>query len=640
MDLVVKLTAQGGPLWNVWLAAHVERRLKRNEQLATDVRAAMAIMLENIGSLPLRCIGHLMLGASRILRTQAIALEEEAAEVHSQLKLSLAAGPGLRSVAGRREAAVTLRLPTPDEGMFYLGDGGDDLMMLEEPDFQEASLEASLLQGRRHVAPIELITLCPDHAVVPELPRLFGLEDPMEGEAFGAPSQEDQEAMEALSQATGSPTKRLKTDHNKTPSPEDVPPPLDFLLGAESGQRDALSPQLQGQDDLITPTPKKVARTINFDAPDDERFGADGRSPILARLFDLSPPKVEHPGTSKAAAAALAPLALVDPGHESAPPAKKPRTKKPRSWMDEQTQIPTSVYHNVDPITPGIKFEYGIFLPHRSIRLGMTTTFSDICELLEDTLRMAPAVAAKKRLARAAAALEEKEDAAAEGTREGASPASSSYATSARSRQGTPAAAAAFPGFVSTRSSPLPAFEYSSTGERFQKSPAGEPFVPMEVDEPPAPEEVIAPSPVRSQMSASRGGPSPMPNAIVMASPHAVSPFQGSGSARGWQPSPSLSVKNEVKLERFEEDRSAFAVIAAKQVLEIKQGLEHEPEDKEISFLDLCSNGSAEAGARRFLSLLTLHMDGVLELNQDEPYGDIQIRKGPDWDEWGAVRYQ
>jgi len=143
--------------------------------------------------------------------------------------------------------------------------------------------------------------------------------------------------------------------------------------------------------------------------------------------------------------------------------------------------------------------------------------------------------------------------------------------------------------------------------------------------------------------ASSRGkgrAPTP-PQQLVMASPYQG--FAGAASAQGSPAAPSLRLspcKKEVKVETEQDSEMAYAVTAGKQAWEIRHGLGDDFAEQELSFFELCNNGTAEAGARRFLSLLTLHMDGVVGLSQDEPFGDIHITRGHDWDAWGAVRYQ
>ncbi|CAK9032593.1 Hypothetical protein (Fragment) [Durusdinium trenchii] len=64
-----------------------------------------------------------------------------------------------------------------------------------------------------------------------------------------------------------------------------------------------------------------------------------------------------------------------------------PRRKRRRRsiWLDEKsTQIPQKVYEDTSKITRANPCEYGIFLPHQSYHIGLTTVFGDICPLLCD----------------------------------------------------------------------------------------------------------------------------------------------------------------------------------------------------------------------------------------------------------------
>lgn len=56
------------------------------------------------------------------------------------------------------------------------------------------------------------------------------------------------------------------------------------------------------------------------------------------------------------------------------------------------------------------------------------------------------------------------------------------------------------------------------------------------------------------------------------------------------------------------------------------------------SFFLMCEqdHDDAEAAARRFLKLLSLHSEGVLLVTQLEPYGDISLHRGPKWHDWEA----
>lgn len=80
--------------------------------------------------------------------------------------------------------------------------------------------------------------------------------------------------------------------------------------------------------------------------------------------------------------------------------------------------------------------------------------------------------------------------------------------------------------------------------------------------------------------------------------------------------------------ERIEVDLNK---VSAKQGRELRASLH---EDNALSFLGLCAACTAEAAACRFVDLLSLHMNGVVSLEQAKPYGDISIARGDEWKEW------
>jgi hypothetical protein len=56
-------------------------------------------------------------------------------------------------------------------------------------------------------------------------------------------------------------------------------------------------------------------------------------------------------------------------------------------------------------------------------------------------------------------------------------------------------------------------------------------------------------------------------------------------------------------------------------------------QDEVVSFLGLARAppGDADLAARRFLNLLSMHMDGQVTLDQTDAYGDISVHRGPQW---------
>jgi len=739
MDFV-SLIGPGGVLWKAWVAAHWDRRLKRHDYMTADVKATTGLVLERLRETPLRCVGHIMLGICRILRWQASALEEEADEVRNALLTSLASGPGLAKVAAVSASAVTLRHQTGEAPSLDLGVGAGSLDMLMEPELPALEVEASLQEGRRHVAPLELITLSPGTPRrPPELPSFRDSEG--FGEGFGAASAEDYAAMAAVGEAA------LQLPAGNSPASPDKgatdeePPALDFLLGASPGAPGApdfdggsldcggdvvmggldddaamaaiaadaadvasmeLPPSAEDVDDAaeertggetaeekeedqelalvqgeaVTPTSKRVVRALEFDTPKlppPENRGPGPRQNLLARLMELSPPRPDAPPRNGAG------LVAVD--EQPMLPAKK-RRRKQVQWLDEQTVISERAYHDTGSITRATPLEYGIFLPHRNHQVGLTTTLSDLCPMLCEPLQRAAVIGEKRRRARA----EEAAAMAAAATSQGPNPGSAAASTSSRS----PAARAEPEDVTPSRSSRPRAQEPedgaaatdaedsslqlllaspglpSPTRKRGAASPEGEATDadaerPEEdlgteaeegtgedrsqrYEEPDAMDvdaefgggsSPLPPAPASPPASVARGEEGlqvvscpPLAAERVPEAPRAVQQGDSGGSFR-----PDLR-RVQVKLEA-EENLDSVAV-SAEQARQLREALAPEGEAASVSFLGLCDTTSlscAEA-ARRFVDLLALHMEGAVSLDQEEPYGDISVGKGPDWHAW------
>jgi hypothetical protein len=91
------------------------------------------------------------------------------------------------------------------------------------------------------------------------------------------------------------------------------------------------------------------------------------------------------------------------------------------------------------------------------------------------------------------------------------------------------------------------------------------------------------------------------------------------------------------KLLAIQDAGDDLAAVAAGQERQLRQALVAGP-DVGVSFLDLCDGppGGAEAGARRFFNLLSLHMEGVVSVSQADPYGDISVGRGSTFDAWAT----
>jgi len=586
----VHLVAPQGPLWRAWVAAHWERRLKRQDYQAADVQELTAFIHEKLQSIPFRYVGYLLLGLCRILRWKFLFFEEQADDIRSAVVRS--EHVGLPVVAPVPDSAVTLgRISRQEPWDLFatLFPQEDGLSLLYEPELAPLeAIEASLLEGRRHTAPLDLITLAPASPALP----------PEKSEdAFGAPSQEDVAAMEALSQAA-SPAEppELPADRGEAPAaewlrarlprlprlprPEAVriaplqplmPPPTPLPLRIELPSIKVPTPATEGGAQLSTP--QRLVRILDFDTPvlgpeewPPRLVPSKVLLPDLLHLIEPSPAQfaevpeeLPHPADEvglppfahvpeaeevPAAEEVEPPSAEGRPVDEEVRPIKRRRRAVP--WLDHETTIPKEVYNDTSRISLRSMYDYTIFLPHQSPQVGMTTTFGDLNRILIEPLQEARAVCERRRRARATLMQPDS---------------GSGYVPSPA---GIGAECPSAP--VSSRPSPeasLP-FEVGLTPlERPVVSQEEIPEVPPQLQ----PEEI--PSAVPSEVPEHPTGPP-----------------------------------------------------AREEVVELL------PAQETVSFFDLCGEppGDAEAAARRFMGLLSLYMDGAVDLHQVEPYGDITIR--------------
>jgi len=195
-----------GTLWKAWVAAHWERRLKRQDYLSADIQGSVTFARERIQDIPLRCLGELLVGFCRLLLRRALLFDDKAEEV--RLCLQTSREMPLPVVAAMPEAALTLKRPRgANWDLMPIGDisadGDLDMILepvpLEDPDVLDELLEA----GRRHTLPEECITLPPAAASPPrssDSPSREGPDIDMGDLAFDAPTPHDRAELEALRQ--------------------------------------------------------------------------------------------------------------------------------------------------------------------------------------------------------------------------------------------------------------------------------------------------------------------------------------------------------------------------------------------------------------------------------------------------------
>lgn len=86
------ILARKGPLGKIWLAAHFDKKLTRNQIFATDISSSVESVLNPTSPLALRVSGHLMLGIVRIYSRKVSYLMTECKE--AIWKINLAFRPG------------------------------------------------------------------------------------------------------------------------------------------------------------------------------------------------------------------------------------------------------------------------------------------------------------------------------------------------------------------------------------------------------------------------------------------------------------------------------------------------------------------------------------------------------------------
>lgn len=754
MDFV-SLVTQGGLLWKAWVACHYERRLKRQDYLNADVKGLCNFIMDNIGSIPLRCLGHLMLGILRLLLRQAGDLETKADEVRTALFFSLSTGPGLPTVPTVSAASVTLRHPL---GAVPVLDFGDvpGLDMLMEPELPDLEVEASLEEGRRHVAPLETITLSSGPTAEP----IVEIDD------FGAPSPEDQRSMAAVGQTALQmvhAATQVQPVQDEPPAPvaalsmqvethEEVPegiephadmqivpkpseadlPPMDFLLGASSP---GLSPPrlsqsfLEGDSDALggALAAEKAADEAEGFAREAEA-AADEVSAILQSMKEFSdlPPldfllrAAPEVSTSEAAMQmkmllepqketedveemledlddldvpmeAEGPSDIIEaPEAPEAPEGRElqpqeemqivPRRKRRRRsiWFDEEhkTAIPLERYEDTSKITRAEPCEYGIFLPHQSYHIRFTTAFGDLCPVLCDPLRRAADVGARQRIARIEEARETEAPspprvplelaseevagesaviAAAEGEvqasldlaadsaaetevvvrplEEGAEEGTADPSLAEMPEEGAEQASQD-PADMEVRSECLHEGELSPQLSAAVEDPA---FSAAEEHSMADPSSAVVPldvAPTVSEVDASVTQKVEIPpeeNSLVPVT--LPPPKRQAQEKQGGSVVPVNVIPPQVQVKEEDEHIEVDSnKVSAKQGRELRASLQ---EDNAMSFFGLCAACcTPEAAACRFVDLLSLHMNGVLSLEQGKPYGDIAITRGVDWEEW------
>lgn len=130
------ILARKGPLGKIWLAAHFDKKLTKNQIFSTDISSAVESVLNPSSPLALRVSGHLMLGIVRIYSRKVKYLMSDCTE--AMWKIKLAFRPGNVDIDPNVATALNI-----DDARFF----GNISMENEFPDLENTAFPQFLLSG-------------------------------------------------------------------------------------------------------------------------------------------------------------------------------------------------------------------------------------------------------------------------------------------------------------------------------------------------------------------------------------------------------------------------------------------------------------------------------------------------------------
>lgn len=438
---LAKLIAPNGIWGKVWLAAHWERKLKKQDYQEIDLRSLLATISAKRSLVSLRATGHLLVGACKIYCKQSAFLEEEADEVRAGLMMAFSrpteepeveisgrireVRPGALTpiladdqalLGGKKHIARLEDITLKNQGKEDAGSivASDDLFgALSQTELQEVmravrrkvvpkgafeELE-SAATGEHHdfdTLPLVALSDQPKAAAEPEEPAVgedvmpLDMELALEDEAPAAPAaaaeastspvpyaQEEVIDIDDLNQVAGQAAVQLVPLSNLAVARQLI------MLGEEEQQAVLGFFQAQRREEiqtLLDQAPDSLA--VAGDAGDGGYGGFPGDAmPVSHAYFE---------GT-------LAPFERPTDGDGSV--RKKRRTQ---FVADELPEIPKETYRGYmndrDKITRKGDLDYHLMLPHYSPHLpNFTTTFTDMCKTLCEGILWGSEVAEKRR---------------------------------------------------------------------------------------------------------------------------------------------------------------------------------------------------------------------------------------------------
>lgn len=417
---LAQLISPAGEWGKVWLAAHWDRKLKKQDYIEANLRALLDAFYARRAIISLRTIGHLLLGACKIYARKCLYFEEESVEVRTRLMLAFS-NPAERP-AGEEKRSKDRAAATQLRALRQL-----------DPERAEARHEETLQRGKRHMARLEDITLKEPRraATDPRLERreLFGAMSGAELAAAvarlrGSVLPEEAPAGGGGAGALGAVELEEHFETLPLVALEPPPPPE-----APRGGREAAAAGAAGREvaaEAETPMPLEMDLLGGPLALFPEEV-SPARGEAEEEALALAPPAALLGEALAAAAAAVAAAeeAAAEAGAEDAaedaaeaaeaaeerpagegalaePPSTAKRRRRTHFEYDEATEIPKETYQGFvndrSAITRKNLLDYTILLPHYSPNLpNFTTTFTELCPQLCETLLLGSRMAEKRR---------------------------------------------------------------------------------------------------------------------------------------------------------------------------------------------------------------------------------------------------
>ena len=130
------ILARKGPLGKIWLAAHWDKKLTKNQIFSTDISDSVDKIVNPSAPLALRVSGHLMLGIVRIYSRKVKYLMSDCAE--AMWKIKMAFRPGNIDLV---DTAIMAQ-PSVTDDLRYYGQVAEDY---DFPELADTAFDLNLL---------------------------------------------------------------------------------------------------------------------------------------------------------------------------------------------------------------------------------------------------------------------------------------------------------------------------------------------------------------------------------------------------------------------------------------------------------------------------------------------------------------